>query len=370
MLLHLFEAALEYKNTVFIYRLCVRKIIHVDMDCFFAAVEMRDNPALKSVPLAIGGSREQRGVISTCNYEARKYGVRSAMSTHKAQLLCPKLVLLPGRMGVYKAVSQQIRAIFERYSDLIEPLSLDEAYLDVTDSPHFKGSASLIAEAIRADIRRELNLTASAGVAPNKFLAKIASEENKPDGLFVLTPAAVADFVKDLPLRKIPGVGPATESRLAALGLKTCADIQRCDQDWFELQFGKFGRALYERAFGIDERGVTVSRERKSVGVETTLPKDLETLAAVRRVADELAPELTRRLGERAIGKVGVKLKFSDFTQTTMEHVSGELDHGLFDALLETAYQRGQGKGVRLVGLFVGLAGQGVIQQLKLPFAE
>ncbi|WP_115719672.1 DNA polymerase IV [Gallaecimonas mangrovi] len=347
----------------------MRKIIHVDMDCFYAAVEMRDNPALKSVPLAIGGSRERRGVISTCNYEARKFGVRSAMSTHKAQQLCPNLVLLPGRMGLYKAVSQQIRAIFERYSQLIEPLSLDEAYLDVTDSPHFKGSASLIAEAIRADIRRELNLTASAGVAPNKFLAKIASEENKPDGLFVLTPAAVPDFVKTLSLRKIPGVGPATDARLSALGLKTCLDIQNCDRQWFEMQFGKFGKVLYERAFGIDEREISVSRERKSVGVETTLPEDLETLSAVRGVAETLLPELKRRLGDRAIGKVGVKLKFSDFTQTTMEHVSAELDTELFEVLLASAYQRGQSRGVRLVGLFVGLSAPNQSQQLKLPFS-
>ncbi|EKE69579.1 DNA-directed DNA polymerase [Gallaecimonas xiamenensis 3-C-1] len=340
----------------------------MDMDCFFAAVEMRDNPALQSVPLAIGGSSDRRGVISTCNYQARKFGVRSAMSTHKAQLLCPQLVLLPGRMGVYKAVSQQIRAIFARYSDRIEPLSLDEAYLDVTDSPHFKGSASLIAEAIRADIFRELKLTASAGVAPNKFLAKIASEENKPDGLFVLTPAAVADFVKELPLRKIPGVGPATESRLAALGLFSCQDVQQKDAAWLYERLGKFGGALYERAFGRDDRPVEASRERKSVGVETTLPKDLLDLEQVREVAEQLQPELARRLGARDIGKLGVKLKFNDFTQTTMEHGSSALDPSLFDALLAGAYERGQGRGVRLVGLFVGLAEARQASQLKLPF--
>ncbi|WKE67429.1 DNA polymerase IV [Gallaecimonas kandeliae] len=348
----------------------MRKIIHVDMDCFFAAVEMRDNPALKTVPLAIGGAAERRGVIATCNYEARKYGVRSAMSTHKAQQLCPQLVLLPGRMALYKTVSQQIRAIFARYTDLIEPLSLDEAYLDVTDSPHCRGSASLIAEAIRADIRRELDLTASAGVAPNKFLAKIASEENKPDGLFVIRPEQVADFVRELPLRKIPGVGPATEAQLASLGLKSCADIQACDRDWFLKQTGKFGAALYERAFGRDERPLVLSRERKSVGVETTVPKDLLSLAEVRALAAELRPELERRLGDRPIAKLGVKLKFADFTQTTMEHISPALEQGLFEVLLEGAYQRGQGRGVRLVGLFVGLAPPRQACQLALPFED
>ncbi|WP_406666351.1 DNA polymerase IV [Gallaecimonas sp. GXIMD1310] len=347
----------------------MRKIIHVDMDCFFAAVEMRDNPGWRNVPLAIGGARERRGVIATCNYPARRFGVRSAMSTHKALQLCPQLVLIPGRMALYKEVSAQIRAIFARYTELIEPLSLDEAYLDVTDSPHYQGSASRIAEAIRADIARELQLTASAGVAPNKFLAKIASEENKPDGLYVITPAQVADFVRDLPLRKIPGVGPATEQRLADAGLFYCRDIQQQEPQAFMARFGKFGAVLYQRAFGQDERLVKVSRERKSVGVEHTLAEDLHSLAAVAEVAATLLDELRRRLAERPMVRLGVKLKFADFTQTTMEHGATFLDEALLAVLLAGAYQRGQGRGVRLVGVFVALAAPGRASQLSLPLA-
>jgi DNA polymerase-4 len=194
----------------------MRKIIHVDMDCFFAAVEMRDNPALRDIPIAIGGSRIQRGVISTANYPARKFGVRSAMPTAMALKLCPHLTLLPGRFEAYKEASLHIREIFSRYTSLIEPLSLDEAYLDVTDSVHCHGSATLMAQEIRQTIYHELNLTASAGVAPVKFLAKIASDLNKPDGQFVITPEEVPAFLKTLPLGKIPGVGKSLQQSLKA----------------------------------------------------------------------------------------------------------------------------------------------------------
>ncbi|PVF11761.1 DNA polymerase IV, partial [Yersinia pestis] len=183
----------------------MRKIIHVDMDCFFAAVEMRDDPRLRDIPLAIGGSKERRGVISTANYPARRYGVRSAMPTAMAFKLCPQLTLLPGRMAAYKEASQHIREIFARYTPLIEPLSLDEAYLDVSDSLACGGSATLIAQEIRQSIASELNLTASAGIAPIKFLAKIASELNKPNGQYVITPNQIQPFLQDLPLSKIPG---------------------------------------------------------------------------------------------------------------------------------------------------------------------
>jgi len=192
----------------------MRKIIHVDMDCFYAAVEMRDNPSLRDIPLAIGGSRTQRGVISTANYPARKYGVRSAMSTAMALKLCPHLTLLPGRFDAYKEASAHIREIFSRYTARIEPLSLDEAYLDVTDSPHCHGSATLMAREIRQIIADELNLTASAGVAPIKFLAKIASDLNKPNGQYVITPEEMPQFLLTLPLAKIPGVGKVTAKKL------------------------------------------------------------------------------------------------------------------------------------------------------------
>ncbi|WP_341503152.1 DNA polymerase IV [Gallaecimonas sp. GXIMD4217] len=348
----------------------MRKIIHVDMDCFYAAVEMRDNPALRGIPLAIGGSPQRRGVIATCNYEARAFGVRSAMSSHKALSLCPNLTLIPGRMEVYKETSARIRDIFARFTDKIEPLSLDEAYLDVTDSRHCQGSATLIAMQIRQMIKDELGLTASAGVAPNKFLAKIASEENKPDGLFVLTPDQVPDFVRKLPLRKIPGVGQATEARLAQLGLKTGQDVLRRDLDWLLNKLGKFGAVLHERAQGIDERPVAVSRVRKSVGVETTLSEDVDGLAAVMAVADRLWPELKRRLGDRPIHKLGVKVKFSDFVQTTMEHSTAVLDKAMLEGLLAGALERGGGKKVRLVGLSVGLLDGNRSRQLPLDFDE
>lgn len=203
----------------------MRKIIHVDMDCFFAAVEMRDNPALRDIPLAIGGSRVQRGVISTANYPARKFGVRSAMPTATALKLCPHLTLLPGRFDAYKEASNHIREIFSRYTSRIEPLSLDEAYLDVSDSEHCHGSATLIAQEIRQTIERELRLTASAGVAPVKFLAKIASDMNKPNGQFVIAPHQVAEFVRALPLAKIPGVGKVSAAKLENMA---CEPVAMC----------------------------------------------------------------------------------------------------------------------------------------------
>ncbi len=218
----------------------MRKIIHVDMDCFFAAVEMRDDPSLRDIPLAIGGSADRRGVISTANYPARRYGVHSAMSTAMALKLCPHLKLLPGRMAAYKEASQHIREIFARYTPLIEPLSLDEAYLDVTDCSQCNGSATLIAEQIRQTISDELNLTASAGIAPIKFLAKIASELNKPNGQYVITPAQVPAFLQQLPLSKIPGVGKVTAKRLEDVGLITCADVQQYDLVALLKRFGKF----------------------------------------------------------------------------------------------------------------------------------
>ncbi|MCF7099142.1 DNA polymerase IV, partial [Klebsiella variicola] len=217
----------------------MRKIIHVDMDCFFAAVEMRDNPALRDIPIAIGGSRVQRGVISTANYPARKFGVRSAMPTATALKLCPHLTLLPGRFDAYKEASNHIREIFSRYTSLIEPLSLDEAYLDVSDSVHCQGSATLMAQEIRETIHRELNLTASAGIAPVKFLAKIASDLNKPNGQFVIAPHQVAEFVKTLPLSKIPGVGKVSAAKLESMGLRTCEDVQNSDLAMLLKRFGK-----------------------------------------------------------------------------------------------------------------------------------
>jgi DNA polymerase-4 len=356
----------------------MRKIIHVDMDCY-AAVEMRDFPELRDKALAVGGRSDRRGVISTCNYAARQFGVRSAMSSYQALKLCPNLVLVPGRMQVYKQVSQQIRQIFNRYSDLIEPLSLDEAFLDVTNCPLHHGSATLIAKAIRADIEAETGLTASAGIAPIKFLAKIASDLNKPNGQFVITPESIPEFIKTLPLRKIPGVGKVTAQKLSELGLETCADVQAYPQNKLLDQFGKFGAVLIERSNGIDPRAISNNRVRKSVGVETTLAQDIFTLAQCHQVLPQLIQELDGRVSrsakDRQINKQVLKIKFNDFKQTTIEQRSEAISVKLFYSLLEQALLRSNGRGIRLLGVSVGLAETGEkklqtksVTQLDLQF--
>ena len=334
----------------------MRKIIHVDMDCFFAAVEMRAHPEWRDIPMAVGGLPERRGVITTCNYPARVFGIHSAMSSHQALQRCPHLVLVPGNMASYQAVSRQLREIFHRYTDLVEPLSLDEAYLDVTDSLWFAGSATRIAEHIRATIEQELDLTASAGVAPNKFLAKIASDEHKPNGLFVLPPAAVADFVQQLPLSKIPGVGTKTAEKLSALGLTHCHQLAEVGEVELVRRFGKFGALLWLRAQGIDERVVQPHRIRKSVGVETTLFDDIHTPEQGLMVLAELWPALIKRLNERAIKGLCLKLKFNDFTQTTLSRRTQVVDAALAEQLCREVWQRAQGRKVRLVGVSVELA--------------
>ncbi|WP_130834136.1 DNA polymerase IV [[Erwinia] mediterraneensis] len=347
------------------------KIIHVDMDCFYAAVEMRDDPSLRDIPLAIGGSRERRGVISTANYPAREYGVRSAMPTAMALKLCPHLRLLPGRFDAYKEASRQIREIFLRYTPLIEPLSLDEAYLDVTDSPHCQGSATLMAQAIRDTILRETGLTASAGIAPVKFLAKIASDMNKPNGQYVITPQAMPEFLLSLPLAKIPGVGKVSAKKLEEMGLYTCGDVQKTDLAKLLKRFGKFGRVLWERSHGIDERGVVVERERKSLGVERTLAEDIHSWEQCLEIIDYLYSELERRLTQirpdRQIARQGVKLKFNDFQQTTQEHLWPVLHKEDMIAVAKKTWdERRAGRGVRLVGLHVTLVDPQLERQLLL----
>ena len=350
----------------------MRKIIHVDMDCFFAAVEMRDNPALRDIPIAIGGSRVQRGVISTANYPARKFGVRSAMPTAMALKLCPHLTLLPGRFEAYKEASLHIREIFSRYTSLIEPLSLDEAYLDVTDSVHCHGSATLMAQEIRQTIFNELNLTASAGVAPVKFLAKIASDLNKPNGQYVITPDEVPAFLKTLPLGKIPGVGKVSAAKLESMGLRTCEDVQRSDLAMLLKRVGKFGRVLWERSQGIDDRDVNSERLRKSVGVERTLSEDIHDWSECETIiTEQLYPELERRLSkvkpDLLIARQGIKLKFNDFQQTTQEHVWPRLNKDDLIATAKKAWEeRRGGRGVRLVGLHVTLLDPQLERQLVL----
>lgn len=348
-----------------------RKIIHIDMDAFYASVEMRDEPRYREIPLAVGGSEKQRGVISTCNYEARTYGVHSAMSTAWAKKLCPHLTVVPGRMQVYRDISQKVRAIFARYTDLIEPLSLDEAYLDVTDSTHLQGSATLIAEAIRNDIRTELNLTASAGVAPIKFLAKVASDMNKPDGQFVITPREMQEVINTLPLEKIPGVGKVSLQKLHEAGLYVCADI--CNSDYLELtrKFGRLGHSLWNRSHGVDHREVSTHRQRKSVGVERTFSHNISSFDECWQVIEQkLFPELFERLGkvtpDRLISKQGIKVKFADFQLTTIEHVHSGLDLTYFHDLLKEVLTRQNGREIRLLGLSVMLRSEGEVRQLML----
>ncbi|MGR5118462.1 DNA polymerase IV [Vibrio astriarenae] len=352
-------------------RCVVKKIIHIDMDCFYAAVEMRDNPELRNVPIAVGGRDKRRGVVSTCNYQARQFGVRSAMPTIKAFELCPNLVLVPGRMEVYKQVSRHIHQIFRRYTDLIEPLSLDEAYLDVTDSTQCKGSATLIANAIRRDIEAELNLTASAGVAPIKFVAKVASDVNKPNGICVVTPDEVQAFIDDLPLEKIPGVGKVSLEKLNNAGYFRCLDIRHSQQAEVIRKFGRLGASLWNRSHGIDRREVETSRERKSVGVERTLNHNIFSYEECWGLLEEkLFPELQRRLARHSeqgeIAKQGIKLKFADFQLTTIEHQHNHLDLDDFKPLLKEILERQKGRGIRLIGLNVTLKPPGDTHQLSL----
>lgn len=337
-------------------RLTMRKIIHCDADCFFAAIEMRDDPSLANRPIAVGGSSDRRGVISTCNYEARRFGVHSAMPSSTALRLCPDLLILPHRMEAYREASQQMRNIFYDYTDLIEPLSLDEAFLDVSDCKEFKGSATLIAQEIRARIHKEIGITVSAGVAPNKFLAKIASDWNKPNGQFVITPAQVNEFVAKLPVKKIYGVGKAMTTKLAELNIFTCADLQKLSVFELSQRFGQMGSRLYKLSRGIDERQLTVDRRRKSLSVENTFAQDLPSLShclhELPALSQQLAIRLRRVDDDYKVIKLFVKIKFGDFSITTIERSANSIQLEEFIALCSEAYQRKQ-QAVRLLGLGV-----------------
>lgn len=335
-----------------------RKIIHVDCDCFFAAIEMRDDPRLAGRPLAVGGAPDKRGVIATCNYEARVFGVHSALSSRQALALCPQLLIVRPRMEAYRSASQQIRAILQDYTELIEPLSLDEAYLDVSAAVHFAGSATRIAEDIRRRVREELDITVSAGVAPNKFLAKIASDWHKPDGLCVITPGEVEAFVAALPVARLHGVGKVTAERMARLGLHRCNDLREWGQLALVREFGSFGERLWQLAHGIDERAVEVARRRQTVSVEHTFDRDLPNLAACSAELPALLAQLERRLTRLdscyRVGKPLVKLKFHDFTQTTLEQAGAGRDADSYRQLLAAAFARGD-RPVRLIGVGVRL---------------
>jgi len=337
----------------------MRKIIHCDADCFFAAVEMRDNPALRETPMAVGGSSQGRGVISTCNYAARRFGVRSAMATKQALALCPGLVLMPHAMDKYRRASAAMAGIFHDYSDLVEMASLDEAYLDVSASDHCGGSATRIAEAIRARVRAEVGITVSAGVATSKFLAKVASEWRKPDGLFVVHPAEEQAFIRHLAVKNIHGVGKVTAARLAGLGIVTCGDLEHWSLAELIKKFGAFGVRLHDLARGIDKRPVTSQRARKSLSVEHTFSTDLAAGADCSAQVTQLYGELLTRLGtlssDYQLRKIQVKIKFSDFSQTTLETPATSPRITAFSQLIREGLER-HSLPVRLLGIGVQFA--------------
>jgi len=296
----------------------LRKIIHVDMDAFFASVEQRDHRELRGKPVAVGGAGG-RGVVAAASYEARVFGVRSAMPSVTAKRKCPDLIFVRHRFDVYREVSNQIRDIFRHYTPHVEPLSLDEAYLDVTDDIRGIGSATRIAELIRAKIREETGLTASAGVSYNKFLAKLASDQNKPDGLCVIRPGQGAAFVQSLPVRRFHGIGPKGAEKMARLGIETGADLAAKDADWLRRHFGSFGEYLYRAARGIDLRPVRANRIRKSIGGERTFSEDISDEDALRDTLERIITIVWDRIAEKkARGRtVTLKLKYNDFQQTT-----------------------------------------------------
>lgn len=290
-----------------------RKIIHVDMDAFYASVEQRDDPQLRGNPVIVAW-KGKRSVVCAASYEARKFGVHSAMPAVRAQRLCPEAVFVPPDFTRYKAVSDEVRGIFKRHTDLIEPLSLDEAYLDVTENKTGVPTATLVAKTIREQIRQELNLTASAGVAPNKFLAKLASDWRKPDGLFVIQPEEVDAFLLPLPVGRIPGVGKVTEENLAKLGIKTVSELRALELSKLEDGFGRYGTRLYELARGIDETSVVPNRPTQSISVEDTFETDVllaETEPMIRRLAEKLWEASSKE--PRIARTVVLKLKTKEF---------------------------------------------------------
>lgn len=333
-----------------------RKIIHVDMDAFYASVEQRDDPALRGRPVAVGGSRA-RGVVAAASYEARRFGVRSAMPSSTAVRRCPDLVFVKPRFEVYRAVSHQIREIFARYTPLIEPLSLDEAYLDVTEDRMGLGSAQAIAQAIRAAIYAETHLTASAGVSYNKFIAKLASDQNKPDGMCVIPPARGLAFVASLPVSRFHGVGPVTARKMEALGILTGADLRDRPLPFLQAHFGSYADYLYRAARGVDERPVRVERTPKSVGAERTFETDLSARADMHDALERVADAAWVRIERAGIAgrTVTLKLRHADFRTITrarsFPHPVGDRPTILAAGRLLLDAQLPVVGGVRLLGL-------------------
>jgi len=337
----------------------VRKIVHVDMDAFYASVEQRDDPSLRGQPVVVAW-RGNRSVVCAASYEARRFGVRSAMPALRAERLCPQAIFVPPDFVRYRAVSRQAREIFRRYTDLIEPLSLDEAYLDVTENKAGLPTATKVARAIRQQIREELNLTASAGVAPNKFLAKIASDWKKPDGLFVIQPEEVDNFLPPLPVERLPGVGKVTGERLRTFGINTVGDLRKMGLAALESHFGRHGIRLHELAFGVDENPVEPNRPTQSISAEDTFERDVpldETEDAIRRLAEKVWA--ASRKETRIPRTVVLKLKTAEFkimtrSLTPMEPVASREELTSIALSLRERVHLGPEQRFRLIGVGLG----------------
>ena len=336
----------------------IRAILHVDMDAFYASVEVRDNPSLAGKPVIVGGTPERRGVVAAASYEARKFGIHSAMSSYRALKLCPDAVILPSRMEHYAAISKQIRAVFNEYTPLVEPISIDEAFLDVTGSRKLFGSATEIAKIIKRRIRDEIGLTASVGVSTNKFLAKLASDLEKPDGLVVIRPGQAPARLAGLPVEKLWGVGKVTQRNLAAEGITTIKDLLQCPLSRLEGIVGSNAAKLRELAQGHDNRPVVVSEESKSIGAETTFSEDISDAGELREHLDVLCERIAKRIRKEGFRAhtIHLKARYADFTTVTRAvtlptatattQIVKESARELFDSRLER-----QGRALRLIGV-------------------
>jgi len=337
----------------------MKKFIHIDMDAFFASVEQRDSPALKGKPIIVGGKPENRGVVSAASYEARKYGIRSAMAVKRALQLYPNLIIIQPSFKKYKTVSKQLISIYREYTDLVEPLSLDECYLDVTENKKEISTATEIAVELKKRVKKELNLTASVGVAPNKLLAKIASEVNKPDGLFIIKPHQIDDFMKNLDVKNLWGVGKATYNTLKKMNIKTCGELQKLSIVELVDNFGVFGETLYDFARGIDNREIDLNQEIKSIGSEITFSTDTDDMSFIKKnLYEQLEIVIKRLLLHKIKTKtVTVKIKYADFKRITRSKTIGYFTDNINEifkvlSILLKKSEIGRKK-VRLIGVSV-----------------
>jgi DNA polymerase-4 len=335
----------------------MRKILHIDMDAFYASVEQRDKPELRGKPVVVGGRPERRGVVAACSYEARKFGIHSAMPSSQALKLCPNVIFVSHRFDAYREASAKIHKVFREYTDMIEPLSLDEAYLDVTQAAHEFGSATDVARAIKRDIKRQVNLTASAGVSYNKFLAKIASDMDKPDGLYVIRPEVAERFIEKLEIRKFYGIGKVTEKKLHSLGIYFGADLKALTKLQLQTQFGRAGAYYYNISRGIDDRPVKSHSKRKSVGSETTFENNLRDKKQIWATLKSLSMKVAEAMENKKLGArtITLKVKYSDFQLQTRSKTNSFLTQStqqILDALPELLSRTEVGKRpIRLIGV-------------------